>query len=135
MKKLFAVSLLFSLFLFSSCWIQPLSEDYILIDDTYYFSDYESMRAFTIPKINETFTDWHYGKAKFDQRYKSYLGNIEANEDNYNVMLSYGYAYAVKYGTSSSTISIVKNEKKTYIKDKYFWITNKNGVGTVFFKN
>ena len=87
------------------------------------------MRAFTIPKINETFTDWHYGKAKFDQRYKSYIGNIEANEDNYNVILSYGYAYAVKYGTSSSTISIVKNEKKrpktAFFLEKVWWIRKK----------
>jgi hypothetical protein len=135
MKKFFLLIILTSLFSFSACWIQPLSEDYTLIDDTYYFSDYESMRAFTVPKINETFTDWHYGKTKFDSRYKSYLGNIEANEENYAVIQENNYSYAVKTGTSNSTISIKENERTTTIKGKYFWITNKNGVGTIFFKN
>jgi len=134
MKFIIKLASLSLIFIFTSCWIQPQSEDYELIDDTYYFYDYDAMKSVTVPLINDTFTDWHYGKSKFDKRYKEYYGNIDANETNLTEIQENGYSYAVKINTSSSTISL-NDARETVIKNKYIWITNKDGIGTVFFKN
>ncbi|MCR4579333.1 MAG: hypothetical protein K5681_03195 [Treponema sp.] len=134
MKKFSGLVLIFSTLLLTSCWIQPQSENYELLDDTYYFYDYDAMKSVTVPLINDTFTDWHYGKSKFDKRYKEYYGNIDANEDNLSVIEENGFSYAVKINTSSKTVSL-NDSRNTVIQNKYIWITNSQGVGTVFFKN
>ncbi|MBR1640522.1 MAG: hypothetical protein IJ688_14200 [Treponema sp.] len=131
MKKIMMLFPALFLLLLTSCWIQPHSDEYEKIGDSYYFYDYDSMKTFLIYQINETFTDWHYGKTKFDQRYKEYINNIDPNEEDLDNIKQNNFSYAVRTGTSNKSV-ILKNEKK--ISGKYFWITTKSGNSIVFFR-
>ena len=132
MKKNFLfISIILSIFL-SSCWINPQSSDYIQIDDTYYFSSYEDMRSFTIPQINELFTSWHYGKSKFDKRFKSYFDNIEPYNNSLKTMAENNFTYSVMIHKSTSTITL--SDEKTKIRGNFIWITTSDEHGIIFYE-
>lgn len=131
MKKNF-ISLYFIAFLFTSCWINPQSDNYTQVDDTLYFESFEEMESVVIPKINETFTDWHYNRSKFQKRYNKYLNNIDKNEENFTYLQNQSFSYAVKINSSGNKVTLSDN--KTSISGKYFWITEIDGDSVVFYK-
>ena len=135
MKKtisLFAI-LTAALFL-NSCWIAPVYQDYITVGKSCYFKDYETMKAVTIPKINKSFSEWHWSTEEFDKKINKYKDNIAVNNDDLKYMQTYTeYTWAVRNDNSNS--NVVLNDGKTKISSEYYWITSADGESVVFYKN
>ena len=133
MKKtipLFAI--LTAAFSLNSCWIAPVYQDYKTVNKTCYFKDYQTMRAVTVPKINKSFTEWHWSTKEFDRKVSLYYNNIEPNSEDLTYLQANDYAWCVRNDTSSSKVSL--KDGKT-ISSEYYWITNSNGESVVFYKN
>ena len=134
MKKtisLFAI-LTAALFL-NSCWIAPVYQDYITVDKTSYFKDYETMKAVTVANINKSFTDWHWSTKEFDKKRDKYNGNIDANSEDLDYMTqNTEYIWAVRNDTSGS--KVILKDGKTKISSEYYWITSAGGESVVFYK-
>ncbi len=131
-KLLFLLPLFFLLFLLNSCWISPNTKDYELIDGIYYFYDYETMKSVIIPKINSSFSDWHWNGEAFDQKYKEYLGNMAYNEDDKKYLKDSDFYYAVRNAKSGNK---VQTKQGRTINGEFYWITEKNGDSVIFFQN
>lgn len=137
-KIILLCSFLFPLLL-TSCWIYPGYKEYKLIDNIYYFEDYETMKSVIIPLINKSFTAWHWSEEEFDKKYQKYFGNVEVY-DNDNKRLS-GSQYQYMVRTNSTKASFPPKEKKNTggldnmpISGEYYWIISKQG-SVVFYQN
>ena len=139
----------------NSCWIAPVYQDYETVGKTCYFKDYETMRAVTVAKINKSFTDWHWSTKEFDEKLNYYYDNIIPNTEDLEYLNNNGYEWAVRNDSSNNIVELkdkdtkeseeddeskesenstnTKKYKKT-IKSEYYWITNKDGKGVVFYK-
>ena len=131
-KSLFLISVTFFLLILTSCWISPNTKDYEIVEGIYYFHDFETMKSVIIPKINSSFTDWHWNSDTFDKKYDEYLGNINYNEDDRKYLKDSDYYYAVRNSKSGNK---VQTKQKKTISGEYFWITEKNGNAVVFYQN
>ena len=132
-KKIFAVIIVFSAFLFSSCWIYPDYKDYEVIDEVYFFKDYETMKSVIIPMINKSFTAWHWDGDEFDKKWDKYFENVPANEDDYQKLVEMKYSYAVR-NDSSQIVQFKGKTTKDTISESY-WITTKKNKGVIFYQN
>ena len=131
-KILLASIILFSAFLFSSCWIYPDAKDYKIDGDVYYFKDYNTMKAIIIPEINKSFTSWHWSSQEFDEKYDKYFGNIDINTKDYAALTKSEFNYTVRNANSSSQITTKDNK---LITSEYFWITTIDKGSVIFFQN
>ena len=132
MKKTISLfAILTASVLLNSCWIAPVYQDYITVGKSCYFKDYETMKAVTIPKINKSFTEWHWSDDYFDKKYKQYEGNIDPNSEDLKYLKEIGYEWCVR--NDSSTVTLKGKEKKEVSKE-YYWITKYNGESVIFFK-
>lgn len=130
-KNIFSLILFSSLMLLSSCWIYPDYKEYEIIDNIYFFDDYETMKSVIIPMINKSFTDWHWSSEEFDKKYEKYFGNMDANEEDIATLSESKYFYAVR--NKKSTANLETKEQKA-IKSEYFWITTKNNEAVIFYQ-
>ena len=130
MKKSYLLLLSISLFYFNSCWIAPVYQEYETVDKTCYFKDYETMRAVTVPKINKSFTEWHWSTKEFDTKFLKYLDNIEPNSEDLEYLEKNGYSWSVR----NDSVKVVMKDNKS-VSREYYWITNESGVSVIFFKN
>ena len=137
-KIILLCSFLFPLFL-TSCWIYPGYKEYKLIDNIYYFEDYETMKSVIIPLINKSFTAWHWSEEEFDKKYQKYFGNVEVY-DNDNTRLS-GSKYQYMVRTNSTRSGFPPREKNNTgelqnlpISGEYYWIISRQG-SVVFYQN
>ena len=130
MKKSYLLLLSISLFYFNSCWIAPVYQEYETVDKTCYFKDYETMRAVTVPKINKSFTEWHWSTKEFDTKFLKYLDNIEPNTEDLEYLENNGYSWSVR----DDTVKALMKDNKS-VSREYYWITNESGVSVIFFKN
>ena len=127
----------------NSCWIAPVYQDYETVGKVCYFKDYETMRAVTVAKINKSFTDWHWSTKEFDEKLKKYYDNILPNTDDLDYLNNNEYEWAVRNDSSIGKNILKETDKDTgskktsekTVSSEYYWITNKDGVGVVFFKN
>ena len=117
----------------NSCWIAPVYQDYVTVGKSCYFKDYETMKAVTIPKINKSFTEWHWSTEEFDKKLEKYKDNIEPNDEDLTYLQTNDFVWCVRNDTSSS--KVVLKDGKTKISSEYYWITNKDGESVVFYKN
>ena len=131
-KRILIISLIFSLVMLSSCWIYPGYKEYEIIDGIYYFQDYETMKSVIIPMINKSFSNWHWSSEEFNQKYEKYFSNIAANTDDYTVLSSKNYAYAVRNKKSASNVQTT--EGKT-VRAEFYWITTKDNKAVIFYQN
>lgn len=136
-KNIFSLILFSSLMLLSSCWIYPDYKEYEIIDNIYFFDDYETMKSVIIPMINKSFTDWHWSSEEFDKKYEKYFGNMDANEEDIATLSESKYFYAVR--NKKSTKGLKTNGAKTEgnpkdINSEYFWITTKNNEAVIFYQ-
>ncbi len=132
-KKILYTFLLFAVFLlFDSCWIYPEYKDYEVIDSTYYFEDYETMKSVIIPKINTSFKDWHWNGEEFDKKYDKYFGNIDANTEDYSLLEKSKYNYSVRNLTRASNL---KTKQEKSINGEFYWISTKDKKGVIFYQN
>ena len=101
------------------------------------------MRAVTVPKINKSFTEWHWSTKEFDEKLKKYYDNILPNTDDLDYLNNNEYEWAVRNDSSirektlkekDTETGITKLSDKT-VKHEYYWITNKDGIGVVFYKD
>ena len=131
MKKTISLfAILTSTLFFNSCWIAPVYQDYVTVGKSCYFKDYETMKAVTIPKINKSFTEWHWSDDFFDKKYKQYKGNIEPNSEDLTYLKENGYEWCVRNDTATATLKDGKTVNK-----EYYWITNNNNESVIFFKD
>ncbi len=130
MKKSYLLLLSISLLYFNSCWIAPVYQEYETVDKTCYFKDYETMRAVTVPKINKSFTEWHWSTKEFDTKFLKYLDNIEPNTEDLEYLEKNGYSWSVR---NDSVKAVMKDNKS--VSREYHWITNESGMSVIFFKN
>ncbi len=130
MKKSYLLLLSISLLYFNSCWIAPVYQEYETVDKTCYFKDYETMRAVTVPKINKSFTEWHWSTKEFDTKFLKYLDNIEPNTEDLEYLEKNGYSWSVR---NDSVKAVMKDNKS--VSREYYWITNESGMSVIFFKN
>ena len=101
------------------------------------------MRAVTVAKINKSFTDWHWSTKEFDEKLKKYYDNILPNTDDLKYLNDNEYEWAVRNDSSIGKNILKETDKDTgskktsekTVSSEYYWITNKDGVGVVFFKN
>ena len=128
-KKIHYTLLFLVCFLFTSCWIYPDYKNYLEIDGVLYFEDYETMKAVVIPKINASFTAWHWNGDEFDKKYEQYFGNIISNEDDYKILTENNCLYAVRNKKS------LKVDNKQVCSGEYYWITTSNNQGVIFYQN
>ena len=70
-RKIFLALLVFTSIFLSSCWIYPDYKSYEIIDGIYFFEDYETMKSIIIPKINTSFSAWHWSSEEFDKKLQS----------------------------------------------------------------
>ena len=131
-KSLFLISVTLFLLILTSCWISPNTKDYEIIDGIYYFYDYETMKSVIVPKINSSFTDWHWNSEMFDQKYKEYLGNMNPNGDDKQYLKDSDYYYAVRNEKSGNKI---QTKQGRTITGEYFWITEKYSDAVIFYQN
>ena len=124
---------MFSVFLLGSCWIYPDYKDYEVVDNTYYFGDYETMKSVIIPMINASFKDWHWDGDEFDVKYNKYFGNIAANEEDYKNLTKKKVKYAVR--NPKSVTARINNEPKERSISECYWISTAENKGVVFFQN
>ncbi len=128
----------------NSCWIAPVYQDYETVGKACYFKDYETMRAVTVAKINKSFTDWHWSTKEFDEKIDQYYDSIVPNAEDLEYLNNNGYEWAVrndskiekgklKEKVKDNNTEITKISDKT-VKYEYYWITNKDGKGIVFYK-
>lgn len=134
MKKIFLITflLLLSLLFFSGCWISPDYKEYEEIEGILYFYDYETMKSVTIPKINKSFSSWHWDSSEFDKKYNQYNKNINKNSEDLSVLNSSDYSYAVR--NKKSAKKVVTSDGKT-VTGEFFWITSKYEDSVIFFQN
>lgn len=133
-KKSIYTFLLFALInLLASCWIYPDYKDYEQVDNTYFFDDYETMKSVIIPMINTSFKDWHWNGDEFDKKYDKYFGNISANEQDYQTLVTKKYKYAVRNQKSLS--AVINNGPKAQSIGESYWITTKDNKAVVFYQN
>ncbi len=134
MKKTlyFTFLLVISLLPFSSCWISPEYKDYEEDDGIYLFHDYETMKSVIVPKINTSFSAWHWSSEVFDEKYQQYQGNISRNLSDLTKMNGSDYTFAVRNKNSKSKI---KTKDGQTITSEYFWITAKYEAPVIFFQN
>lgn len=134
MKKSFCFTalILSSFILFSSCWISPDYKDYEVEDNVYFFNDYETMKAIIIPKINASFSAWHWSSDTFDEKYEQYQGNINRNSTDLFKMNSTSYTFAVRNEKSNNKL---KTKDGKTISSEYFWITSKYRESVIFYQN
>ena len=134
MTKKILYTLLFCIsILFTSCWIYPDYKNYEVVDNTYYFEDYETMKAVIIPLINTSFKDWHWNGEEFDEKYQKYFGNINVNADDYKFLTESDYNYAVRHLTSlSEKIGGATSDVKI---SECYWISTEDNHGVVFYQN
>ncbi len=134
MKKIlyFTLILSISLLSFSSCWISPEYKDYEEENGVYFFHDYDTMKSVIIPKINSSFSAWHWNNETFDEKYKQYKGNISKNYTDLSNMNQTDYTFAVRNQQSKSKI---KTKSGQIIVSEYFWITSKYDDPVIFFQN
>ncbi len=137
-KIIILCSLFLPLFL-TSCWIYPGYKEYKLIDNIYYFEDYETMKSVIIPLINKSFTAWHWSEEEFDKKYQKYFGNVEIYEKDNTRLSGIQYQYMVR--TSSTRSSFPPQEKNSEgkitnkgISGEYYWIISRQG-SVVFYQN
>lgn len=138
-RKIIILCSLFLPLLFASCWIYPGYKEYKLIDNIYYFEDYETMKSVIIPLINKSFTAWHWSEEEFDKKYQKYFGNVEIYEKD-NIKLS-GSQYQYMVRTSSTRSGFPPQEKNSEgkitnkgISGEYYWIISRQG-SVVFYQN
>lgn len=122
-----------SCFLTTSCWIYPEYKEYTSVGNSTYFENYETMRSVAVPKINSTFSAWHWSNDEFDKKYKKYLNNIEPNQDDLEYMNENNYSFCFKVVPSNQKV-LLKDNKKSIAKE-CFWITEKSGKSVVFYQN
>ena len=130
-RKIFLALLVFTSIFLSSCWIYPDYKSYEIIDGIYFFEDYETMKSIIIPKINTSFSAWHWSSEEFDKKYEQYADNIGPNEEDMSVMAGTDYSYAVRH--KSSTANLQTKEGKT-IQSEYFWISSKDDGSVIFYQ-
>ncbi len=128
-KKTLSILLILISILFTSCWIYPDIKNYSVIDNVYYFEDYETMKSVIIPMINKSFTAWHWDGDEFDEKYQKYFGNIDSNIEYQEVMNENGQAFAVK---NAKELSL---DGKKLCSGEYYWITTKEEKGVLFYQN
>lgn len=135
MKKTISLfAILTASVLLNSCWIAPVYQDYITVGKSCYFKDYETMKAVTIPKINKSFTEWHWSDEEFDKKLEKYKDNIKQNDEDIAYMQEHTeYIWAVRNDSSSN--KVVLKDGKTQISSEYYWITSGAGESAVFYKN
>ena len=129
-KTIFLFAILIAAATLNSCWIAPVYQDYESVGKACYFKDYDTMKAVTISKINKSFTEWHWSTKEFDSKLDKYMNNIDPNEEDLEYLKKNGYEWAVRNDTAAVTLKDSKSVSK-----EYYWITNKNGEGVIFFKN
>ena len=131
-RKIIILCSLFLPLLFASCWIYPGYKEYKLIDNIYYFEDYETMKSVIIPLINKSFTAWHWSEEEFDKKYQKYFGNVEIYEKD-NIKLSYKRELLAQRKMTKELKGKIKYEynqlnsalcNMTYDKDKTHSIDN-----------
>ena len=88
------------------------------------------MRAVTVPKINKSFTEWHWSTKEFDTKFLKYLDNIEPNSEDLEYLEKNGYSWSVR----NDSVKVVMKDNKS-VSREYYWITNESGVSVIFFKN
>ncbi len=115
----------------TGCWIYPDYKDYEVINEVYFFEDYETMKAVIIPEINKSFTDWHWNESEFDTKYQKYFNNINANTEDYAVLNDSRYNYSVRHKTSTSNLQTLQGKN---ITSEYFWISTRDNKGVVFYQ-
>ena len=129
-KTIFLFAILIAAATLNSCWIAPVYQDYESVGKACYFKDYDTMKAVTISKINKSFTEWHWSTKEFDSKLDKYMNNIDPNEEDLEYLKKNGYEWAVRNDTAAVTLKDSKSVSK-----EYYWITNENGEGVIFFKN
>ena len=94
-----------------------------------------------VPIINKTFTDWHWNKTKFNERYKKYYKNvvvdttscalIEANssEKTYHYSVLVGKGIEIFETDDKST----SNMETITVSGTYFLITDYDSQSSVLF--
>ena len=128
-KKILSILLLFISIMFASCWICPDYKNYEIIDNVYFFEDYETMKSVIIPMINKSFTAWHWDGDEFDEKYQKYYGNISANTADQEFLAENGWDYAVR--TDKKLIV----DSKQICSDVYYWITTNEEKAVLFYQN
>jgi len=131
-KKKLSLFLIIISLIFTSCWIYPDYKDYKVIDDIYFFEDYETMKAVIIPEINSAFTNWHWSESEFDKKYQKYFNNINVNTDDYSTLISNGYNYSVRHKSATSNLQTLQGKT---ISSEYFWISTKDNEAVIFYQN
>ena len=128
----FSLGIPCSLFLINSCWISPDYKEYEEIEGIYFFYDYETMKSVILPKINKSFSAWHWNSDDFDKKYEQYRNNIQKNSEDLEVLNQTEYIYAVRNKKSAKEVST--SDGRT-ITSEFFWITSKSDDSVVFFQN
>ncbi len=134
MKKTycFILLLLISIFSLTSCWISPNYKDYEEIDGIYFFYDYETMKSVILPKINKSFSAWHWNNEDFDNKYEKYRNNIIKNSEDLEILNQTEFSYSVRNKKSAKEL---KTTEGRTITSEFFWITSKDDDSVIFFQN
>ena len=136
MNKKIISSILFLLtLLFTSCWIYPGYKDYEIIDDVYFFRDYETMKSIIIPEINKSFSAWHWSGKEFDSKWNKYFGNVDANTEDYQKLQNLGYSYAVRHQSSLSIQISGSNGRSQQSVGECYWFTTDENQSVLFYQN
>ena len=134
-KKITSSIILCVTLLFSSCWIYPDYKEYEIINDVYFFKDYDTMKSVIIPEINKSFSAWHWSGKEFDIKWNKYFGNVSANADDYQMLISKGYSYAVRSPSSLSIQITGTNGSSQQNVSKCYWFTTEENKGVLFYQN
>ena len=134
MKKTycFILMLLISIFSLTSCWISPNYKDYEEIDGILFFYDYETMKSVILPKINKSFSAWHWNNEDFDNKYEKYRNNISKNSEDLEILNQTEFSYSVRNKKSAKEL---KTTEGRTITSEFFWITSKDDDSVIFFQN
>lgn len=134
MKKTycFILLLLISIFSLTSCWISPNYKDYEEIDGILFFYDYETMKSVILPKINKSFSAWHWNNEDFDNKYEKYRNNISKNSEDLEILNQTEFSYSVRNKKSAKEL---KTTEGRTITSEFFWITSKDDDSVIFFQN
>ncbi len=137
-KKFLIFTLLFPLLL-TSCWIYPGYKEYKLIDNVYYFEDYETMKSVIIPLINKSFTAWHWSEEEFDKKYQKYFGNVETDDKDNTKLTSGNYQYMVRTSSTKGSVKPMEKNSEGQLKEisingEYYWIIEKQHGSVIFYQ-
>ncbi len=134
MKKTFCfiLLLLISILSLTSCWISPNYKDYEEIDGILFFYDYETMKSVILPKINKSFSSWHWNNEDFDNKYEKYRNNISKNTEDLEILNQTEFSYSVRNKKSAKEL---KTTEGRTITSEFFWITSKDDDSVIFFQN